>query len=125
MNSYLCDTNFILRFLLKDVETQAKLVHSYFQKAKNGEIHLSIPHLVFVESDFALTEFYHFKKSTIIDILYSLVRLPYIDIEKKSILLAALHMYLQKNISLIDALFMSEAQETGKTLLTFDKKLKK
>lgn len=126
MTSYLVDTNYILRYLLNDIPSQADTVEMYFRKAKSEEIQITVPLLVFVEADFNLSQLYHFKKAKIkiVDIIYSLVKLPYLDIEKYDLLLKSLLFYAKNNISFVDALFLTEAKNTGKELLTFDKKLK-
>lgn len=125
MISYLVDTNYVLRYLLDDVPFQADIVENYFRKAKRGEIQMTVPLLVFVEVDFNLSQLYRFDKAKIVDIIYSLVKLPYLDIEKYKLLVESLLAYSRNSISFVDALFLTEARQTGKQLLTFDKKLKK
>lgn len=123
MQQYLIDTNYVLRYLLDDIPRQAQLVENYFKRAKNQEISITVPCLVFVELDFALTKYYQFKKHTIIEYLNNILRLSYLDIEKRGILIKALKLYSSKNISFVDALFYTQAVVENKELLTFDKKL--
>lgn len=125
MNSYLIDTNCLLRFLLRDLPVQAQSIKKIFEEAKRGEISLYIPLLTFVEADFSLSQIYHFEKAKIVDKLFSLAKLPFLEVEKYKILLEALLLYSHSNIGFVDALFVTEARITGKELLTFDKKLKK
>lgn len=125
MKEYFVDTNFILRYLLNDIPSQVDIIQSYFLKAKKGEIKIAVPFLVFVELDFALSRWYKFDKWKIIDTLFELTKLPYLNIEKYSVLLESLLLYSKNSVSFVDALFLTEAKQSGKQLLTFDKRLKK
>lgn len=125
MKEFLVDTNFILRYLLNDISSQVEIIQSYFLKAKKREVKITVPFIVFVELDFALSRWYKFDKTRIIETLFEFIKVPYLDIEKYSILLESLLVYSENSISFVDALFLTEARQTGKQLLTFDKKLKK
>ena len=123
MIEYQLDTNYVLRFLLKDVPEQLKIVREKFTLAKQGEIKIFVPYLVFIELDFTLTKIYQFPKVKVASELLSLAASPYLSAEKRDYLLKALPVYRVSNISLIDLLLFFEAQQSGKILLTFDKKL--
>lgn len=123
MKNYLIDTSCILRYLLNDIPKQVDIVERYFLQAQKGEITLSIPLLIIGELIYALTKFYKYQKKETINRLLNIVRLPYLDIEKREILIKALKLYSSKNISFVDALFYTQAVVENKELLTFDKKL--
>lgn len=124
MKSYLIDTNFILRFLLKDPPQQSKTVREYFNKAKIGKISIRVSIIVFVELNFALMKFYRISKSEIIDKLALIAQIPYLDIEMREIVLRALNIYSKYSIEFVDSIFLAQSELTGKELLTFDQKLK-
>ena len=125
MSEYLLDTNYILRFLLNDIPSQVKIIKDKFLLAKEGKINITVPYIVFLELDFALSKIYQFSKDKIVDKLLSIIASPYLDIEKRNILLQALSFFSKTNISFVDSVLLVEARQTGKQLLTFDKKLKK
>jgi len=125
MKKYLLDTNCLLRYLLNDIADQAEIVEKYFRQAKAETIVITVPLLVFVELDYALSKFYRLEKLFVADKMLLIAKMPYLDIEKREIILTALSLYINSNFDLIDLLFYSEAKTAGKELLTFDKKLKK
>lgn len=123
MKEYLVDANVLLRYLLNDVPDQAQTAQTYFTEAKSEKIHLFLPLLVFVEIDFALTKFYHFKRQDVIKRLLVLVKTSYWTVEKRDIVLRALLLYRDNKVSFVDALFVIESLQNNKTLLSFDKTL--
>lgn len=125
MNDYLLDANYLLRFVLKDNLKQAQIVRDLFHQAKAGDITIYAPLLVFVESVFILKKLYKFGKKEIAENLKYIIDLSFLDIEKRLIIIDGLVLYTNYNISFVDALFVTEAKQSGKQLLTFDKKLKK
>lgn len=125
MKKYLLDTNYLLSYLLNDIIDQAEIVEKYFKQAKAEVISITVPLLVFVELDYALAKFYRLEKSHVADKMLLIAKMPYLDIEKREVILTALSLYMDSNFDLIDLLFYSEAKLEGKELLTFDKKLKK
>lgn len=125
MKKYYIDTNFILRFLLKDVPQQSEEALKYFQEAENKRITIFISFLVFIEVDFALKKFYKIPKKEAIKKMKVLANIDYLDIEKKELLNQSLTLYNKNNIDFVDAIFYSEAKLLDYELLTFDKKLKK
>ena len=120
---YFLDTNFLLRYILNDIPSQADLAEKYFKQAKSNKILIYIPLLVFVEMDFALSRFYKFSKSKLIEVMENISNMPYIEIEKREIILEALDEYKRNNLDFVDLIFYCEAQFSGRKLLTFDKKL--
>lgn len=123
MKHYLADTNILLRFLLDDIPSQADIVEDFLCQAKIGKITITIPFLVFVELDFVLTKVYKFQKLQVIEKMKHIAEIGYLDIEKRDLILEVLNLYESSNLSFVDLLFYAEAKNTGKELLTFDKKL--
>lgn len=124
MRKYLLDTNFILRFLLKDIPDQVKTVKEFFVLAKEGKVSLFVPVLVIIEIDFALRKYYKFQKAKVVKKLEFILKTPYFEIEKREIMLNVLSDYKNNNMDLVDILLIHEAKLLDRELLTFDKKLK-
>ena len=125
MRQYLIDTNYLLRFLLRDIPAQSKIVRDYFIAAEKHEIQITVPLLVFVEIDFALRKLYSFKKEKVIKMMREIMDNISLSIEKKELLVGVLQFYSSKNISFVDAIFCYQARLENKELLTFDRKLQK
>jgi len=125
MIKYLVDTNFILRFLLRDIPSQTRFSRLYLQKAKDGEIGIYLSVILFVELDFAFRKFYKMTKESAVEKMKLIAEVPYLEIEKREIIYKALEAYEKNNIDFVDLIFYFEAQSSGRALLTFDKKLKK
>lgn len=125
MKDCLIDTNCILRYFLNDNIEQADKVQRYFTDAKKEKIFIAVPFFVFFECVFMLMKLYKMEKSDVVAKLTILAELSYLDVEKRSIVLKALSLFSKTNISFVDSILLTEAIQTGKQLLTFDKKLKK
>jgi predicted nucleic-acid-binding protein len=121
VKEFLLDTNYILRYLLNDIPSQADIVEAYLKQARKGLILIYVPILTFVEAGFILKSVYKFEKNLILDRITHFAKIPFLLIEKKEILHYAISLFREKNISFIDSLFVAESKITGKILLTFDK----
>ena len=60
---HICDTNFIIRYLLADNHDMLVKTKEIFDKAKTGEITVIIEQAVFTEVIFVLTSFYKAPKN--------------------------------------------------------------
>jgi len=125
VKEYLLDTNSVLRYFLKDHPTQAKIILEYLLKAKKGEIHITLPLVVFVEVVYSLSKPYELKKDLVVQYLFTFLNIPYIEIEKRSIIMAALILFRDHALSITDCIIAATAHMTGKELLTFDRRLKR
>lgn len=118
------DTNYFLRFLIGDQETQHMTVRSLFDDAIHDKVKLFTSVLVFFEVTWVLSSFYGKKKTELIGILDDLLSLEFIRIQERHLLEESLRMFRQKNIELADAYNLSYARSHGaKHFATFDKKL--
>ncbi len=125
MTTYSVDTNLVLRYLRRDNIRQTETVRLLFNEAKQEKCLCYLSVLLFVEVVFVLMKLYKISKKEISEILLLIVDLPYLIIEKKNIVRTALEWLPSTSVSFIDLLLAAEAKQTGKTLLTFDKKLKR
>ena len=109
------DANLILRYLLNDPEAES--IEQLFQKRED----LILSSIVIAEVVWTLTSFYHWKKDQIIPPLLSLIRLPFIKVDK-NLILNALEIYHQHNIDYIDAYLVAlMSKRKVKTLYSYDK----
>ena len=78
MKQYLIDSNYILRYLLNDIPSQADTVERYFRQAKSGSVLISVPILAFVECVYILLNLYKLSKLEVVEMLMKFVNIPYL-----------------------------------------------
>jgi len=120
---YICDTNFILRYLLADNHDMLVKAEEIFNKAKTGEIIVTIEQAVFTEVISVLSSFYKVPKGKICNILTELLSYKGINCCSKEIIHLALKYYQELNIHIVDCLLLANAKKYDVSVLTFDKKL--
>ena len=120
------DTNYFLRFLLRDNESQYKKTKQLFIEASNGEIELTTSVIVFFEVYWVLKSFYGKNKSELSEILDKLLALTFIHLEEREILKNSLQFYEAYSLSFEDCYNLIYIKERGvKDLRSFDNKLLK
>lgn len=124
MIHYILDTNALLRFLRNDIPEQADVVAAMLTKAKHSEATVTVPLPVIMETVFTLQKFYGVEKEAIGEQLFSLASHPLLVIEHREVVEQALLFWKLESVSFVDCLVLAQARIEGKTLLTFDKKLK-
>jgi len=118
------DTNYFLRFLLKDNSVQSKLAIELFQKASENKIKLCTSVVVFFEIYWVLKSFYKKDNLYISNVLQQLLKLDFINYENHEILHSAVNNVDFYNYDLEDAYNCIYSQSLKiKTFKTFDKKL--
>jgi predicted nucleic-acid-binding protein len=117
-NTKLIDTNIILRFLVRDDETQYKQVYEFFNKASLAS--LEIPDVIIFETIFALDTVYDFPKSEIIDKIEVLIESNKF-ILNRIVLRVALDYYERFNYSFVDSYLIAKSILESKKVITFDK----
>lgn len=122
MKKYIADTNFILRYLLADNKEDYKKTKIIFEQARIGKCQIEIIQSVFAEVIFVLSSFYEVPKIEIVRILKSLLSYKGVKVDS-DIYSAALDIYLEDNIHIVDSILAVKTLLSGDELLTFDKKL--
>lgn len=122
MKKYIADTNFILRYLLADNKEDYKKTKIIFEQARIGKCQIEIIQSVFAEVIFVLSSFYEVPKIEIVRILKSLLSYKGVKVDS-DIYSAALDIYLEDNIHIVDSILAVKALLSDDELLTFDKKL--
>ena len=120
------DTNYFLRFLLNDIETEYKTAKQVFREAAERNIKLCTSVLVFFELYWVLKSFYKKEKNEIIAILNSVLQMKFIEFDKGPQLEKAIKLFKNQPIELQDAFNIIFAREhSAEDFKTFDKKLHK
>jgi predicted nucleic-acid-binding protein len=122
MKKVFFDTNFLLRFYLDDIPTQALKAKRMVQAAKKGEILLATDLIVICEMVWIMDSFDNLEKEVISVKITNLYRTPGVVVLNGDILPDALSMYITKNIDFTDAIVASAVNLTwlsSKTDMTF------
>jgi predicted nucleic-acid-binding protein len=119
---YICDTNFILRYLLADNHEMFAKAKVIFDQAKIGQVTLIIEQTVFTEVIFVLSSFYGVPKDKIAQILSDLLTYKGMSSEKEVFSLA-LDYYSKYNMHVVDCLLLAKNKLTNIPVLSFDQQL--
>lgn len=118
------DTNYFLRFLVKDHTPHQKIALALFKEAAAGKIQLTTSIIVVFELYWVLSSFYKRDKTDVISILQRILDMRFIEIDSREILEATLIIFAKHNVDLEDAFNAVYARQHGITeFKTFDKKL--
>lgn len=120
------DTNYFLRFLLKDVENQHQAAKKLFVKGAEGKEYLFTSIIVFFEIYWVLSSFYSKRKHEAARILKDILEMKFIAIDERNILEEAVDIFANNGLDLEDSFNLVCAKEMGcSDFKTFDKKLAK
>lgn len=120
------DTNYFLRFLLADIESQHREVKKLFQNGVSGKIKLFTSIIVFFEIYWVMSSFYKKRKIKITQILSDILKMNFIRLEERESLQKAVELFAKSNFDLEDAYNLTYAKENKAiTFGTFDRKLTK
>jgi len=112
------DANYILRYLLKDIDEQ------YLQSASVIENHnVFIPGEIIAEVVYVLQKVYSVPNEMIKESLLELFNYPTITIREPKIIRKALAVFTQNKVDYADALLIAFAKTKNATIFTFDKKV--
>lgn len=125
MKSFTVDTNFFLRFLLKDVPEQYEVIRGLLHNAKKDKVSLIVPQIIIFEITFSLEKYYKFSKTAIVESLKSLLAAPYFQIQDREVFKKAVELFKEYNISFPDCFLIYFAKNNKADLFTFDRGLKK
>lgn len=123
MKTILLDTNVLLRLVLKDTPSQYK--ESYSIVYKSGSSILYVSQIIVFEIAFILDKYYKFEKEKVVDALKFILDVDQLTVESKKILITAVRVFEDNNVSFVDSFLVARAKSTGFELKTFDKRLKK
>ena len=97
------DTNILLRYFTRDDEEKAQQALALLQRIEKGEekVETSLP--VIFETVFTLQRRYRMPLPQIKDLLIPILRMRGLRLPSKNICIAALDLFVQRNISYVDA----------------------
>jgi len=115
------DTNIFLLHLTGEPEDQAQKATAFFEKIERGELKVVTTLAVMFEVVFTLERYYKIKKTEIRDLVLPLLELPDVKIEAKQSLHKIFNIYVDKNISFVDAYHAVFMEKEGLTeVVSFD-----
>lgn len=124
MSEGLLDANVLIRFLTRDVPTQADAARALMIRASEGEVHLRMTALTFAEVVWVLERFYGCAKAEIADAMNRAMALPGLYLEEADVLATATAMYADLNVDFIDAYQAAHALNRGiTTIYSYDRHL--
>lgn len=120
------DTNYFLRFLLNDISEQHKQVKNLFLSGSEGKIDLITSTIVIFEIYWVLSSYYEKEKTEIAEVLEKILKLTFIELEERELLLNSLKLFVRADFDLEDCynLYYAKLQKAD-SFKTFDKKLEK
>lgn len=118
------DTNYFLRFLLADVDSQYTKAKELFKKGSTGGARLITSVVVFFEIYWVLTSFYGKNREVVVEILGDLLKMSFIKWEERERLEKSIEIYSKSNLDLEDSYNLCFAKEKKvQQMASFDKKL--
>mgnify|MGYP001576873490 CR=1 FL=1 len=119
------DTNYFLRFLLRDNENQYQDAKQLLLDGACGKVKLTSSTVVFFEVAWVLRSVYQKEKQALVLVLLKLLNLN-IDFNDYEVLVASINLFAKNNLSLEDCYNITYAVENKVVgFKTFDKKLSK
>ena len=119
------DTNYFLRFLLKDIETQYLEAKNLFLLVGKSDIKLLSSVVVFFEVFWVLRSSYGKDKESLVVTLDKLLKLN-VEFDRHQLLVSSVNLFKKMNLSLEDCYNLVFAKEQDvESFKTFDLKLAK
>lgn len=112
------DANFILRYLLNDIEDQAKEAFSILNSSS-----ISLLNEVIAEIVYVLEKVYKVDRNRICNELKDLIESDNIKVDNIDVISYALDIFSKLRLDFIDSLLCAYAKITNAKIYTFDKKL--
>jgi len=118
------DTNYFLRFLLKDIDKQHQEAKELFKDAALGEVKLFTSIIVFFEIYWVFSSFYKRNKTELTEILKNVLKMDFIKIKERKLLQKAVEIFEESTSDLEDSFNLAYARKKeALEFKTFDKKL--
>lgn len=120
------DTNYFLRFFLKDVSDQHEKAKELFRKGAKGDVALFTSTIVFFEIYWVATSFYKKNKEDIAILLGNMLKMDFIVLDERTILVRSVDLFASTRFDLEDAYNLVHAVTHGaREFKTFDRTLEK
>jgi predicted nucleic-acid-binding protein len=119
------DTNIIIRYLTRDVESLYAKAKDFFDKVKDGSTKAVILESVIAESIYVLTKIYKVPKNRAAQSLINILRYKGIANEDQQELMLALSLFSERNIDIVDCILCVKAAGPETALFSFGSALNK
>ncbi|MBM3462698.1 MAG: type II toxin-antitoxin system VapC family toxin [Armatimonadetes bacterium] len=115
------DTNILLRHLTHDHPEHSPRATAYLSRVEAGELRVRTADTVIFETVFTLQRYYKLSRAEIRDRVLPIILLPGIVLPGKPRLRATFDLYVQHNVSFIDAMHAVLMQRLGiQEIVSFD-----
>lgn len=119
------DSNFILRFLLRDHEDHYQKAVIQIKKVQAIDGIMIIPHFILAEVIYVFEKVYQMDRVEFIPLLVDLLKSNHVVCENTSAVIEALDAYQRLNYDFADILLFSLANSEDSLVISFDKDLDK
>jgi predicted nucleic-acid-binding protein len=115
------DTNVLVRFLLRDDETQFQKAYKLIQQEVSDGAGVLISQLVLLETEWVLRSRYGFSKNQLLEVIASLLDTCDIQIEDEQSVEEAVYQWKHSNADFADCLIAARYRRLGcRATATFD-----
>jgi predicted nucleic-acid-binding protein len=114
------DTNFILRYLLRDNEAHFTEASEFFEKVRNGKTTAMLCEAVLIECLYVLTKYYKVPRLEASQSLHGIMIYKGITNPNREILTRALELYAESNLDPVDCLLVTLVACEGHEVRSFD-----
>lgn len=125
MGQVIIDTNILLRYILRDVESQYLTAQKFLIRAKAKNLQLVVPQIVIFEIVFNLDKYYDFAKDKIVTAIKDLLSTGSLNIQDWDIFNLAIDIYENNSIDFVDCFIIAKSQISKAQVFSFDKDFKK
>ncbi len=115
----------IIRYLMKDDETQYSKSKEFFDKVKNGSSKAIIMESVVVECIYVLTKIYKVPRTIAAESMSDILHYRGIANDDQKELINALTLFSERNIDIVDCILCIKAANAEVSLFSFDDGLNK
>ena len=119
------DTNFIIRYLLRDNEAHFAEAADFFEKVRVGKESALIAESVLLECLYVLTKHYKVPRTEVSRSLSGILLYKGIANHDREVLLKALTLFAESSLDAVDCFLAQKALIEGHVVRTFDKALLK
>lgn len=119
------DTNFILRYLLRDIEEQFQVTDAFFEDVRSGKTAALFEQSVLVECLYILTKHYAVPRAAATSNLVALLQYKGVANPDKPVLVKSLKLFAETSLDPVDCILAAQSALAGHSVATFDKALKK
>ncbi|MEA1953583.1 MAG: PIN domain-containing protein [Campylobacterota bacterium] len=119
----LLDANIIVRFFEGESALHYQEAVTTIQEISIGKKKGLLLDLIIAEIVYVTRRVYKREKSEIVQVLKTLILMPYMYVENQAVLFSAFDIYASKNIDFADAILCAKKQLEGYDVISFDKKV--